>query len=439
MSSTFYLNADDGDDAANGLNQETAWKSLDRVSQHIFHPGDCLLLKRGNRWSGELHPKGAGEANSPIILGAYGEGELPIVDGMGSVAAVRLSGQSHWIIRELHAQNRSDGRGVRHGIFVQGDAHRITEGVVVERCEISLVSGENRRALPKYQSMYWNGGIYVCQPNRSTLTAHLENIIIRDNYIHDVMTSGIRIAQQEDYVIDAYHRDVVVCRNHIERTGSDGIIVANCIAPFIEDNRCFEAGFFGTLEETKLIAGIWVCSVRDALIRRNEVARTHLFENDGTAFDTDWGVSGTITFEDNYSHGNEGGFFLDCGGLNPDVGYVKTILRGNVSINDKRCLVQDMHSHRVEFEGNYFFQDEDRVEIHRNSTGANHHFRNNAFFFSVPPRDNWCTVDLGANTVKYSWTKRPPLLDGYEQFNTWKSWMDEVMAKNTRKSRSRES
>ena len=62
--------------------------------------------------------------------------------------------------------------------------------------------------------------------------------------------------------------------NRIERTGSDGIIVANCISPLIDSNVCFDAGALGTLEDTQLIAGIWVCATRDALIQRNEVART---------------------------------------------------------------------------------------------------------------------------------------------------------------------
>ena len=58
----------------------------------------------------------------------------------------------------------------------------------------------------------------------------------------------------------------------------------------------FDAGALGTLEDTQLIAGIWVCATRDALIQRNEVARTRMFENDGTAFDTDWGTAGTTVF-----------------------------------------------------------------------------------------------------------------------------------------------
>ena len=88
--------------------------------------------------------------------------------------------------------------------------------------------------------------------------------------------------QQEDFINDIHHTHVVVRGNRIERTGSDGIIVANCISPLIDGNTCIDAGALGSLEDTRLIAGIWVCATSNALIQRNEVAGTSLFENDRT-------------------------------------------------------------------------------------------------------------------------------------------------------------
>ena len=82
--------------------------------------------------------------------------------------------------------------------------------------------------------------------------------LFSNNYIHDVRTSGIRVNQQEDFINDIHHTHVVVRGNRIERTGSDGVIVANCISPLIDSNVCFDAGALGTLEDTQLIAGIWV-------------------------------------------------------------------------------------------------------------------------------------------------------------------------------------
>ncbi len=67
-------------------------------------------------------------------------------------------------------------------------------------------------------------------------------------------------------------------------------------------------------------------SLKTLIIQYNEVARTKLFDADGTAFDTDLGTGGTIYFQYNYSHGNEGGFWLDCAHITPN-GYIKTVLK----------------------------------------------------------------------------------------------------------------
>ena len=196
--------------------------------------------------------------------------------------------------------------------------------------------------------------MYVTFPGRTSAQDHLHDIIISNNYIHDVRTSGIRVNQQEDFINDIHHTHVVVRGNRIERTGSDGIIVANCISPLIDSNVCFDAGALGTLEDTQLIAGIWVCATRDALIQRNEVARTRMFEDDGTAFDTDWGTAGTTVFQYNYSHDNEGGFWLDCMKLNHNRDCEKTILRYNISMRDGRGIAVYDQGILAEWYGNLF-------------------------------------------------------------------------------------
>lgn len=171
------------------------------------------------------------------------------------------------------------------------------------------------------------------------------------------MTSGIRINQEEDFINDIHHTGIVVRGNRIERTGSDGIIVANSVSPLIDGNVCYDAGALGTCEETRLIAGIWVCAVKDALIQRNEVARTRMFTGDGTAFDTDWGTEGTTVFQYNYSHDNEGGFWLDCSSLNYNKNYEKTILRYNISLRDGRGIAVEDQGLLTEFYGNVFAYD----------------------------------------------------------------------------------
>ncbi|MFD0623156.1 hypothetical protein ACFQ2K_10405 [Streptomyces sanglieri] len=55
---TYYVDAEAGDDARSGKNQAAAWKSLARASQLMLGPGDRLLFKAGQRWKGRLDVQG---------------------------------------------------------------------------------------------------------------------------------------------------------------------------------------------------------------------------------------------------------------------------------------------------------------------------------------------------------------------------------------------
>ncbi len=380
MGRTFYLDDTAGNDNNTGLAKECAIQTLEAANRIVFGPGDKLLLKRGGCWKGMLRPQGDGVRFAPVEVAAYAEGEMPYIDGDGNYAAIMLDGLSHWRINGLKISNHAADRKVRQGISIIGKAQGITCDIEVCNCEIFEVDGENRRAMPVYRSMYWNGAVYVSFPGRSSDENHLHDIIISGNYIHDVRTSGIRINQQEDFINDIHHTHIVVRGNHIERTGSDAIIVANCISPLIEGNRCFYAGALGTLEDTQLIAGVWVCATKDALIQRNEVAYTKMFENDGTAFDTDWGTAGNTVFQYNYTHDNEGGFWLDCMKLNHNIDCEKTILRYNVSMRDGRGIAVYDQGMPVDWYGNLFYF-ETPAEICCFDDAENFDFKYNVFAF----------------------------------------------------------
>jgi len=89
---TYYVDAARGNDAASGLGKARAWRSLDRVNRTTFRPGDRILLRAGQRWRGQLWPKGSGSPGAPITVDSYGAGAKPGIDGAGLYGdAVRLS------------------------------------------------------------------------------------------------------------------------------------------------------------------------------------------------------------------------------------------------------------------------------------------------------------------------------------------------------------
>lgn len=106
---TFHVDCSNGNNSNNGKSPSSAWKTIDRANRADIKPGDRLLLKRGCTWNEPLKAGWNGTASSPILISAYGNGDLPKIQNT-SGANVRISG-SHQIVEFLeswHGPNSYD-------------------------------------------------------------------------------------------------------------------------------------------------------------------------------------------------------------------------------------------------------------------------------------------------------------------------------------------
>src|SRR5215469_11583132 len=55
-SGIYYVDSQNGSDAAPGNSPSRAWRSLGRVNAMMFHAGDRILLRAGRTWTGQLWP-----------------------------------------------------------------------------------------------------------------------------------------------------------------------------------------------------------------------------------------------------------------------------------------------------------------------------------------------------------------------------------------------
>ena len=81
-----------GNDMNSGMSEAAAWRTLARANQAP------LLPRRGCTFAGPLHAAWVGTAEAPIAIGAYGEGERPVIwggDAQGNV--VKIAG-SHVVV-----------------------------------------------------------------------------------------------------------------------------------------------------------------------------------------------------------------------------------------------------------------------------------------------------------------------------------------------------
>ena len=85
QATTYYVSQSSGNDswtgqAASPEGASGPWKTLEKASTIDYVAGDRILLKCGDTWNEELHPKGNGTPDKPILVGSYGEGRKPVID-----------------------------------------------------------------------------------------------------------------------------------------------------------------------------------------------------------------------------------------------------------------------------------------------------------------------------------------------------------------------
>ncbi len=331
-SQKYYISST-GDDAANGLSEATAWKTFRNVNSKEFKAGDQILLKRGDKWIGEITPKGSGSEEQPILIGAYGEGEKPFIDGQGHVkAVVYLRNQSNWTIENLEVTNAAPERGYvyRNGIFVENDNAGVQRNIKILNNYVHHVTSSFRYSYEFHPHQF--GGISVNVSHTGKGTDKFHNVLIEGNTVENVGRTGIVVWDHAFTKYDEASIGVVIRKNSVKDTDSDGILSYGCDGALIEYNVCNGAGSYREDGGFNGSAGIWCTRGKNCIIQYNEAYNTRKLEGnaDGMGFDIDMDAIDCIV-QYNYSHDNDGGFMLIIDGSFSS----GSIVRYNISQNDK--------------------------------------------------------------------------------------------------------
>lgn len=99
----YHVDCTSGNDVNNGTSPSSAWKSISKANKANLEPGDSLLLKRGCSWEGPLNARWNGNSVQPIIISAYGSGDLPTVKN-ATDGQVKITG-SYQIIENMKVTN----------------------------------------------------------------------------------------------------------------------------------------------------------------------------------------------------------------------------------------------------------------------------------------------------------------------------------------------
>jgi len=397
---TYYVDSVNGNDNNNGTSPAAAWRTLGKVNGSSFSPGDSILFKGGCFWSGSLIVPSSGNAANQIVFGSYGTGRA-MIDGGNYARTVDISGKEYITVRDLEITNSHPNdwnTTLRCGIYADATSSGIAHNLIIDNCVIHNVDGvysfyDIGNGITRFQ----NGAIYITYTGNNGYLSpdnHWDGITIQNCNIYDCSETGIQTNEgSAEVLIHPYNTNVVVRDTTISNNSSDGITLLFCDGPVVQNVLCYDAGRLTQDDSAICLVGIWAVASNDAVFRNCEVARTRYIQNDGTAFDLDWGEGGTFLHEYNYTHGNEGGFQDNClfvGPGSPD--FVKCVCRYNVSVDDGDYVIaHDVGDWDWEMYNNVFYRSSGSMGMGYLSQSVK--YTNNIFYFQTSPNWGNCTYD----------------------------------------------
>ena len=365
---TYYLDATGGSDSNAGTSTAAPWKSLAKVNAKTFQPGDQLLLKAGQVWSGQLWPKGSGAAGSPIVLSSYGSGARPRIDGASRVTStVKLNDQQYWEIRSIEVTNTAPASSTPganlqdlRGIHISGDNGQTlsslhVDGVYVHDVsgQVNWIGGDTAGNAPgvTFQTGWDNskktGGIVfdttvtnVAAPGGSPTI--LNDLLVQNSTISDTSFAGIVVKQYSGDAAGATatgwgnrasasdanfhpHTNVVIRNNYISQGGTaygcNAVYLTDVRGGLVTGNTVYRAG----------TSGIEMYFADSVVVQHNEIYQTSKKAGgaDFNGIDPDKATT-NIVVQYNFVHDNGDGILL-C-----EFSFGSVIVRYNILRNNTR-------------------------------------------------------------------------------------------------------
>ena len=336
----YFVNSFSGNDSNSGFSEEHAWKSLEKINQFEFKPGDTIFLMPNAEFFGQFKPTVSGKKDAPITLTAFHSDKgLPKIQAEGEFSsAIHLENASYWIIDGIEITNTGKTpEAKRMGVYLASKNHGVVEAITLRNLFIHDVNGLVSKQLGGGFGIKWEA---ISNKKKSSF----DGILIEGCTLLRCDRNAIAGGLNPWTDLSNLSKNVLIRNNTIIDVGGDGIIIVGCDGALVEYNRIYGARKrfdISTKEMTKYAGpsvGIWPWSSLNTHVRFNEVWG---YEGtfDGQAFDSDFNCSGTL-FEFNFSSNNAGGFFLVCNwGEHEEegrsIGNTGTVIRYNISLNDR--------------------------------------------------------------------------------------------------------
>lgn len=275
--------------------QASPWNSLSNVNSQKFVAGNSLYFKRGTTCSGSLAPSGSGVSGSPIVIDAYGTGNLPILNGGSSnQQVILLSNQSYWEINDLEIVG-----GKTYGIYVTGNiASDPLYHIYIKNLNVHDATGTSTARSDSGEVLFSASGSGQTLNDISIdgVTAGPSNV--SEGIYVNAGGSWTGVSSQ------TLGNNVTVKNSTSHDIYGDGILIMELTNGTIENSVVYHSGLCPSCGSTP--SGLWewwchTCTIQNNESYANQSWNTH----DGGDFDIDYYNNDNVV-QYNYGHDSSG-------------------------------------------------------------------------------------------------------------------------------------
>ena len=296
---TYYISSSAGDDENDGLCPETPFRSLRRASELLLQPGESLLFKSGDVWTGEsLYPKGSGTEKLPITVSSYGEGKRPrIAPGIGKkIYGIRIVNADGYRVTNIEI---CDCYG---GLVVWTENTYRHRYLWVENCFFHDITGKDtdfccsvRKSMPP--DLLYGTGVSICGSDAYGGRNLFSDITITDcNFDRcdvgievigrDHDETGRWIEHGHSKITAEAFKNVNIRRCNVYRSYRTGGVMLYCITGGVSEEVLVDQTGYRGVGMWWGVAAFQVARVSDYLIRNCTFSNTVKGESpDGQGFD----------------------------------------------------------------------------------------------------------------------------------------------------------
>ena len=330
---TYYISVTDGNDAYTGTSPSVSgssgpWRTLTNVNAATLGPGDRVLFKAGDTWTGQtLTPQGSSTSSNWILFASYGTGARPVIaPGGGAVSAITVA-TGGFQFKDLEITGAMTGI-----VYRNTNTTSARDGLMLDNVYLHDLTGAGKYPNDTIENLHYGTAVAVLSPLATPSSPIPYGAPGSANPLSHVYLNNVTTKYVDSPVYILGATDVQIKNLQSDYSYVSGVLLQSVEGGLLEESSVMYAGdgnpmYWGT-------AGVQLNGCKDVTVSNNEIAFTQKRNApDGIGLDVE-GSNMDIDIAGNTFHDNQGSGLLIF--KNPDwaLDNIRTKIRDNVFINN---------------------------------------------------------------------------------------------------------